>query len=146
MRLSVPTRPFVGRGEGTMTDRSVPSRNPSRNPNRWPVAAGPLRLVLEDVFGPDKVDGWWHPYGTDLSREGSHLINAFPKQRGRIDRIACSPGGWDEEVTFVFTEYGRIPIGTLPAEYRGVALCRLVGGPIIRIQIMRDQFKHPSVR
>lgn len=118
-----------------MAESPVSPRQPSRNPNRWPIAAGPLRLALDDVFGPDKIDGRWRPYGTDMHREGSHLVNAFPKKRGRIDRISFSPAGWDEPVTFVFTEYGRIPVGTLPPEYHGIALCRLIGGTIIRLRV-----------
>lgn len=128
-----------------MTDRSfrptasVPPRPGNRNSNRWPAAVGPLRLALDSTFGPDKIDGIWRPRGSDLHREAAQLINEFPRDRGRIDRIACAQVGWDEQRTFVFTEYGRIPLGTLPAEYRGIALIRLVGGPVIRVQVLRER-------
>jgi hypothetical protein len=112
--------------------------HPNSYPGRWPEPVGPLRIVLVDEFGVSSLDGVWRPYGTDLCREAPHLINQFPISRGRLDRMACVPADWDSIEPFVFTEHGRIPIGRLPPEYLHVVMCRVVGGRVIRLRIMRD--------
>jgi hypothetical protein len=112
--------------------------SPIRNPGRWPEPAGPLRLALAASFGINGLDGAWRPYGTDLSREAAHLINQFPSGRGRVDRVACWPADWDVVEPFVFTDHGRIPVGELPPEYAHLMLCRIVGGPVIRLGVQFD--------
>jgi len=112
--------------------------HPNSYPGRWPEPVGPLRIVLVAEFGATAVDGVWRPYGTDLCREAPHLINQFPVDRGRLDRMACSPQDWDAIEPFVFTTYGKVPVGELPPEYLHLVLCRLLGGPIIRIRVVRE--------
>jgi hypothetical protein len=112
--------------------------HPNSYPGRWPTPVGPLRITLVPDFGTASLDGIWRPYSTDLLCEAPHLINQFPASRGRLDRMACSPTDWDEVEPFVFTTYGRIPVGKLPPEYLHIVLCRIFGGPIIRIGIQRD--------
>ena len=118
--------------------------SPARSTGRWPEPAGPLRLALAPHFGISGLDGAWRPYGTDLAREAAHLINQFPAVRGRVDRVACWPADWDEVSAFVFTDQGRIPVGELPPEYAHLMLCRIVGGPVIRLGVHHDWAPVPA--
>ena len=111
---------------------------PNAYPGRCPEPGGPLRISLVESFGTSGLDGVWRPYSTDLSREAPHLINQFPAARGRIDRISCVPGDWDAHEPVVFTDHGRIPVGELPPAYLHEVLCRVVGGPVIRLAVVRD--------
>ena len=56
---------------------------------------GMHRLHLAPTFGFASVAGLLWPYGLDLTREGPHLVDDFPRGRGRIDRLVYSPGDWD---------------------------------------------------
>jgi hypothetical protein len=111
---------------------------PGTYPGRWPAPAGPLRIALAHEFGIHGLDGVWRPYGTELGREAAHLINEFPAPRGRLDRIACWAADWDTVTPYVFTELGRIPVGLLPPEFAHLVLCRVIGGPVIRLGVRHD--------
>lgn len=110
---------------------------PNAYPGRWPEPGGPLRISLAAEFGHG-LDGVWRPYGTDFGREAAHLVNQFPPDRGRLDRIACWPEDWDPVTPFVFTQLGRIPVGQLPSEFAHLVLCRVIGGRVIRLGVQHD--------
>lgn len=106
-------------------------------PHRYPDALGLLRLRLTDAPHGAVADGIWLPYGRDLVREGAHLIDEFPADRGRVDRLVYAPGDWDVAVSEIFTRHGRVKVGFLPeARGRGVVLIRLHTSEVLRIRIV----------
>ncbi|KAA1417794.1 hypothetical protein F0U44_16030 [Nocardioides humilatus] len=105
-------------------------------PFRAPAPLGALRLDLAPTFGHAAVDGRWRPYGRDLAREAAHLVDDFPIDRGRIDRIAYVRDDWDAGVTEVYTRRGKVKIGLLPDDHpAGLVLLRLVGVGIVRVRV-----------
>jgi hypothetical protein len=105
-------------------------------PHRYPDALGLLRLRLTDLPHLALADGIWLPYGRDLVREGAHLVDEFPEDRGRIDRLVYAPGDWEVAATEIFTRHGRVKVGFLPAARgRGVVLIRLHTSEVLRIRI-----------
>ncbi|MDQ6525003.1 DUF5994 family protein [Nocardioides sp. LHD-245] len=105
-------------------------------PNRYPDALGALRLRLSEVQHVALADGIWLPYGRDLTREGAHLVDEFPADRGRIDRLVYAPGDWDLVAPEIFTRHGRVKVGFLPrSRGRGVVLLRLHTSEVLRIRI-----------
>ena len=108
-------------------------------PFRYEPPAGALRLRLSDLFGKSTIDGFWWPYSRDLTREGPHLMNDFPVERGQIDRVAIYPSDWPGAPAEVFSRFGRIKLGTLGREQAGFVLVRLthVHQPtIVRIRLL----------
>jgi hypothetical protein len=104
-------------------------------PHRCAQPLGALRLDLAPSFG-QTPDGQWRPYSRDLTREVPHLVNEFPKTRGRIDRLVYAPDDWDVPTTEVFTSHGRMKIGYLrPDQPGGVVLLRLSGSIIITVGV-----------
>jgi hypothetical protein len=93
-------------------------------------------LRLAPTFASGSVAGVWWPYGRDLTREGAHLVDAFPIGRGRVDRLAYSPDEWDVVAEEVYTSHGRIKVGFLPPDRAGGLLLRLVGAGIIRLRVV----------
>ncbi|WGY00172.1 MULTISPECIES: DUF5994 family protein [unclassified Nocardioides] len=96
------------------------------------------------------ADGIWLPYGRDLVREGAHLIDEFPADRGRVDRLVYAPGDWGVAASEIFTRHGRVKVGFLPeARGRGVVLIRLHTSEVLRIRIvwpdrLRDEVFDPD--
>lgn len=108
----------------------------STYPHRYAPPLGALRLHLAPAFEPRSVSGMWWPYGRDLTREAAHLIDDFPRSRGKIDRLVYTQGDWDVVAAEVFTGRGRIKVGFLPAGLvGGLVLIRLAGDGIIRLRV-----------
>ncbi len=106
-------------------------------PHRCARPLGTLRLQLPPTPGPAYATGLWMPYGRDFTREGPHLVDDFPRARGRIDRLAYSPGDWDVVAEEVFTRHGRIKVGFLPPEQNGgQVLLRLLSTDVIRLRVV----------
>jgi hypothetical protein len=106
-------------------------------PYRYAQPLGMLRLHLAPASGLASDAGVWWPYGRDLTREGPHLVDAFPRGRGRIDRLVYSPGDWDVVAEEVFSSHGRIKVGFLPpVRTGGLVLLRLLGSGTIRLRVV----------
>lgn len=107
-------------------------------PHRHPQPLGALRLELAEEFTEGRLGGRWSPYSRDLTREAAHLVDAFPSQRGRIDRLAYAPTDWDPlATTEVFTGHGRIKVGFLPASRgTGLVLARVTGVGIVPLRVV----------
>lgn len=109
----------------------------SAYPHRYAQPLGALRLQLTPRFDEGHLGGWWAPYSHDLAREAAHLVDGFPVDRGRIDRLAYAPPDWqDVLVTEVFTRHGRIKVGFLPAgRGTGLVLVRVSGAGIVQLGV-----------
>ena len=106
-------------------------------PHRHPQQLGALRLELADEFTEGRLGGRWTPYCRDLTREAAHLIDAFPADRGKIDRLVYAERDWDAlETNEVFTRHGRIKVGLLPpSRGTGLVLVRVTGAGIVALGI-----------
>lgn len=109
------------------------------NRERYPAPAGPLRLVLTRQFGEAAIDGVWRPWSRDLTREGAHLVDAFPSARGRIDRIVYSTADWDVVADDLFTSHGRIKVGFFPTPDLHLVLVRLLDSRVLRFQVIPER-------
>ncbi len=106
-------------------------------PHRYAQPLGALRLELAPDPRHRELDGVWRPRSRDLTREGPHLIDEFPHERGRVDRLVYAPADWDVVASEIFTRRGRIKVGFLPADRAGgLVLLRLGSSGIIRLRIM----------
>lgn len=115
-------------------------------PHRYPQPLGTLRLQLAPDFESAEVGGVWWPYGRDLTREAPHLVDDFPKGRGRVDRVVYAPDDWDVVATEVFTSHGRVKVGFLSADRpAGLVLLRLTGSGIIGLRVLWTP-PDPSIR
>ena len=58
----------------------------------------PLRLELRPLGVPGHVDGGWWPQSRDLQVEAADLVDHFPVEVGRINRLLFSRPDWDDGV------------------------------------------------
>ncbi|GAA3649340.1 hypothetical protein GCM10022237_06260 [Nocardioides ginsengisoli] len=106
-------------------------------PHRYPDALGVLRLQLTEARQVSLADGLWVPYGRDLTREGAHLVDEFPADRGRVDRLAYAPGDWEVVASEIFTRHGRVKVGFLSGGHgRGIVLLRLHTSEVLTLRIV----------
>ena len=106
-------------------------------PHRHPGPLGALRVDLDP--GLSGTSGWWQPYSRDLHREVPHLVDQFPIGQGRVDRLVYAPCDWEPlhvGTTELFTRFGRIPVGFLPAARGGgLVLVRLAGAGVVTLRL-----------
>lgn len=82
----------------------------------------PLRLRLANRPGPGRPDGVWWPRSRDLAREVRDLVDHFPPDAGRIDRLLFSRPDWDAAVVdgrgvrSVRVGRGKVKTGSFPAD------------------------------
>jgi hypothetical protein len=111
----------------------APSRFPY--PHRCPQPLGALRLHLAPGDGPGLAGRWW-PYSRDLTREGPHLVDQFPLERGRVDRLVYAADDWRSVADELFTSHGRMKVGFFPpGRAGGTVLLRLVGAGTITLRV-----------
>lgn len=105
----------------------------SSYPHRYAQPLGALRLQLTSQFEEGHLGGWWTPYSRDLAREAAHLVDCFPADRGRIDRLVYAPADWEDvQASEIYTRHGRIKVGFLPANRgTGLVLVRVTGAGIV---------------
>jgi hypothetical protein len=104
-------------------------------PHRCGKPLGRLRLQLphEEVL---HADGLWWPWGRDLTVEGPHLADWFPREVGRVDRLVYARSDWQDVADELFTSNGRIKAGFFPpTRGRGTVLVRLAGSGVLRLRV-----------
>lgn len=106
-------------------------------PHRYAQPLGELRLQLTPRFDDGRLGGWWAPYSRNLTREAAHLVDGFPAERGRIDRLVYAPPDWEDVLaTEVFTRHGRIKVGYMGASRgTGLVLVRVTGAGIVTLGV-----------
>lgn len=82
-----------------------------------PAQRGPLRLDLARPLRGDKpLDGSWWPQSRDLSRELADLVDNFPEELGRVQRVVYSRPDWDTAPHRVRVARGTIKVGSYPRD------------------------------
>lgn len=89
---------------------TTPAPSPPVTPP--PTERVPLRLDL--ALGGDAVDGSWWPQSRDLQRELADLVDVFPPELGRVDRVVFSRPDWDTAPHHVRVARGPIKVGSYP--------------------------------
>ncbi|MCW2774498.1 MAG: hypothetical protein JWN91_2824 [Nocardioides sp.] len=102
----------------------------------------PLRLQLAD--GPDSgtVGGGWWPQSRDLQTEAADLVDHFPAEAGRIQRLLFSRPDWDTlpdggRLRAVQAERGRVKVGSFPGDDTTMMVLQLASGRRLRLQVVQ---------
>jgi hypothetical protein len=93
------------------------------------------------------VDGAWWPRSRDLNREAADLVDHFPAERGRINRLLFSRPDWDESskdgrgVRSIAAARGRVKVGSFPSDDTHVMILQLSDGKRLTLLVVPPQ--HP---
>jgi hypothetical protein len=60
--------------------------------------------------------GTWWPHTRSLADQLTHLVQAWPADRGRISRILYSPPDWDDRPHSVLVNGRRMKTGSFPRD------------------------------
>src|SRR6476646_11262600 len=74
-----------------------------------------LRLALSPVPG-GRMDGGWWPHSRDLQVELADLVDHFPKNAGRVDRVVFSRPDWSTTPRKVKIARGMLKTGSFPED------------------------------
>ena len=74
----------------------------------------PLRLRLGEQSARDSLDGAWWPYSRDLTVELADLVDGFPAELGRAQRVLYSPPDWDVVARRIDVGRGYVKAGCFP--------------------------------
>lgn len=92
-----------------MTSQSTAPLGPPGGPHT-------LRLRLSASRRTAGLDGAWWPRSRDLRREVAHLVDDFPAELGRVDRVLYSGPDWDDRPRSVAVRRGRVKTGSFPGD------------------------------
>lgn len=81
-----------------------------------PPPREPLRLRLSGSPGMARLDGGWWPQSRDLERELADLVDHFPVDVGRVQRVLFSRPDWDTQPHRVPVARGRVKTGSYPSD------------------------------
>lgn len=113
---------------------TVPTLPPER-PNQ------PLRLRIDDASSPHRTGSWW-PRSRDLAVEIGALVDGFPPEVGRIDRVLFSRPDWTwtnaEGVGLrrASTRRGQVKVGSFPGDDTKSVVLTMAGGWRLRLQVV----------
>ncbi len=109
-------------------------------PGGTAVASQPLRLsIAEDPHGP--VDGAWWPRSRDLVTEVADLVDHFPVEVGRLDRLLFSRPDWDDPEGVatprrVRAARGMVKTGSFPSDDTHLVVAKLSSGRRVRLVVV----------
>jgi hypothetical protein len=101
----------------------------------------PLRLSLDPGPRSGPLDGAWWPQSRDLQREGADLVDHFPREVGRVERLLFSRPDWDagsEEPNLHRVQAARGPVkaGSFPGDDTHVMVVQVSSGPRLRLLVI----------
>lgn len=95
-------------------------RFPSPPPSRHQRLA--LRLQINPAMGNGTQDGTWWPQSRDLPRELPDLVDNFPRQYGRVNRIALSRADWNTAPHRVRVRQGPLAVTADSHDHHQISL------------------------
>ncbi len=95
----------------------------------------PLRLRLDAVLGDGAVDGAWWPQSTDLQLELADLVDHFPVELGRVQRVVFSRPDWDTAPHRVRVGRGPIKVGSFPHDDTHQVWLKMSTHALIRLTV-----------
>lgn len=101
----------------------------------------PLRLRLAASFSSGPLDGAWWPQTRDLQLEAADLVDHFPQQVGRVERLLYSPPDWDTGsgtpgARRIWAERGAIKVGSFPSDDTHLMVAKISSGRRIRLLVV----------
>lgn len=111
---------------------------PSSHP---PVDRVPLRLRLHPEPGSGAhLDGAWWPQSRDLALEVADLVDHFPAESGRIQRLLFSPPDWDAAgaagTRRVRATRGTVKVGSFPRDDTHLVILTLAPGERLHVLVV----------
>lgn len=81
-----------------------------------PAARTTLRLALAPVGERQVLDGAWWPQSRHFPTELADLVDHFPPERARIERVEFSPADWDDAQERIPVAGRNVEAGSSPAD------------------------------
>ena len=106
-----------------------------------PASRQPLRLSLGAPSGTNPVNGAWWPQSRDLRAEGADLVDHFPREAGRVDRLLYSAPDWDlpegtRRPRHIEVGRGTVKVGSFPRDDTHVMIAKLSSGRHLRLLVV----------
>lgn len=96
----------------------------------------PLRLRLSPSPGRAALDGGWWPQSRDLDFELADLVDHFPTELGRVERVLYSRPDWDAQPHSVRVARGRLKAGSFPRDDTHMILLRMSTRTDLRLLVV----------
>lgn len=101
----------------------------------------PLRILLDNGPESGPLDGAWWPQSRDLQVEAADLIDHFPLEVGRVDRLLYSPPDWDAGTGAsgthrVHTARGVVKVGSFPHDDTHLMVLRMSSRRSLRLLVV----------
>lgn len=116
-----------------MTSHSTAS--PPRTPDTHGTR-GPVRMALSPSPGKATLDGAWWPQSRDLDLELADLVDHFPADRGRVQRVLYSRPDWDTQPHRVVVARGPIKVGSYPHDDTHLMMLRMSTRTDLRLLVV----------
>ncbi len=105
-----------------------------------PDARTPLRLALAPVGERQVLDGAWWPQSRHLPTELADLVDHFPPERARIERVELSPPDWDDAPERIPVTGRTVEAGSLPDDPTHVLLVSTRDGATLTLLVVPAGF------
>ena len=102
----------------------------------------PLRLELRPAPVAGHVDGGWWPQSRDLRVESADLVDHFPPETGRINRLLFSRPDWDDGVVDgrglrrIQAARGPVKVGSFPGDDTHQMILAMASGRQLRLLVV----------
>lgn len=119
-----------------------PPDNPSGTAPAGEGDRAPLRLSLWAQVPPGAPNGAWWPRSRDLQTEVADLVDHFPVESGRINRLLFSRPDWDDVVSEgrgvrrVRAARGVVKVGSFPADDTHEMVLSMSSGVRLRLRVV----------
>ena len=114
------------------------------------ASADGLRLQLAERASPGAPDGAWWPRSRELRTEVRTLVDEFPTEVGRINRLLYSRPDWDDPlvdgrgVRKVRCERGYVKLGSFPSDDTHLMVLSMADGRRLRLQVIPGATSGPD--
>jgi hypothetical protein len=101
-----------------------------------------LRLRLSDSPVPGRADGAWWPRSRDLQQEAADLVDHFPTESGRVNRLLFSRPDWDDStqaghgVRKIEAARGPVKVGSFPSDDTHLMILTLASGQRLKLVVI----------
>ena len=101
-----------------------------------------LRLELRPLPVPGYVDGAWWPQSRDLQTEAADLVDHFPVEVGRVNRLLFSRPDWDDGVIGgrglrrIQAARGPVKTGSFPSDDTHQMVLSMASGRMLRLLVI----------
>jgi hypothetical protein len=114
---------------------------------------GPLRLELFESAPPEGPDGAWWPRSRSLQTEAGVLIDNFPLEVGRINRMLFSRPDWDDGTIVsgggrrrITARRGPVKVGSFPTDDTHLMVLSMANGRRLRLQVVPSDTEGAEAR